>query len=43
MQLEKNGAMPKLWNIPFREDIMSRCISEAIKYWEEKNAAKDVA
>jgi hypothetical protein len=43
MQLKKDGENPTVFRIDFDEKVLSRCIGEAIKLWEEKNSAKDVA
>ena len=40
LQLKKDGGKPKIVEINFDKNIMSRCIDEAILYWERKNDAK---
>jgi len=43
MKLDKNGKKPQLVKISFDENIMSRCIDEAILFWEKKNQSRCVA
>ena len=43
MQLKKDGSHPKIFEIKFEEKIISKCIQEVIKYWEEKSDAKQIA
>jgi len=40
LQLKKDGSKPKILEIEFDEKVMSRCIDEAILFWERKNDAK---
>lgn len=41
IQLKKDGSKPKIVEIKFDEEVMQRCIDEAILYWERKNDAKE--
>lgn len=40
IQLKKDGKKPKVVEIKYDENMMSRCIQEAILIWERKNDAK---
>lgn len=40
LQLKKDGKMPKIVEINYDANVMSRCIQEAILYWEKKHDAK---
>jgi hypothetical protein len=40
LQLKKDGKKPTLVEIKFDEEVMSRCIDEAILFWERKKDAK---
>lgn len=41
LQLKKDGTGPKIVKIKFDEEVMQRCIDEAILFWERKNDAKE--
>ena len=43
LQLKKDGLMPEEYHFEFDEDILSQCIMEAQKTWEEKRSAICVA
>ena len=43
MKLNKDSKMPRIFRIDFDEHVLSRCIDEAIKYWEEKTLGTCVA
>jgi hypothetical protein len=40
IQLKKDGKKPKVLEIEYDENMMSRCIQEAVLFWERKNDAK---
>lgn len=40
MQLKKDAKKPKLVEIKFNDEMMSRCINEAILFWERKQDGK---
>jgi hypothetical protein len=40
LKLDKNGKKPQIVEIKYDENVLSRCISEAILFWENKSNAK---